>query len=589
MNKDIKTSTAQPGIENLQAYKPREFVPEDAVLTSAQTVTSLFERLIERQTSNQCELLELIKDYSELCEAIGEARAVLYIKMTCRTDDPQRAKAYRDFVENVSPVIKPLADRLDRKIVELADKYKLNDPYYDIFLRDIRSDLELFREENIALQTQDSLLSQEYQSQTGKMTVSFKGEEYPIASMAKFLEETHRPTRQQAWQAIQEKYLGQKPEIEDIFAEMVKLRHQIALNAGFDNYVDFIFKAKHRFNYTPADCREFHAAVKEHFVPVVEKMQKKRKSMLGVGTLRPWDLIVDPAGREPLRPFKTTQELIDGLYRVFACLDGEFSDYYRVMMDNELLDLENRKGKAPGGYQSTLPESRKPFIFMNAIGSNADLRTLMHESGHAFHAISGGRQEIIWYRHAPLEFCEVASMGMELISASRLDAFYDGQQQKRWWADQLELIARLMTRIAVIDAFQHWIYANPTSKPADWDSKWAQLSDEYGGEIDYTGFEQFKRAEWIKVMHFFCVPLYYIEYGIAQLGALGLYQQSLDDMQKAVKNYKNAISLGGSKPLAQLFEAAGLEFGLGEKTVKPAAEFLLSQWRKYTDENPQVY
>ena len=415
------------------------------------------------------------------------------------------------------------------------------------------------------------------------MTVQFQGTEYPIPQMRKFSLETDRSLREEAWRATAERYQQDRDELDEVFDKMIAVRDKIAKNAGFDNYRDYKFKEWHRFDYTPEDCKRFHEAVRTCLVPVLRQIQTRRIEQLGLEKMRPWDLSVDTLGREPLVPFDSTAEFIDALGKMFAQVDPEFGTGYNIMRDNGLLDLESRKGKAPGGYQCALQEARKPFIFMNAIGTNDDLRVLMHEGGHAFHALACADEVLAGYRHAPMEFCEVASMSMELLSASQLSVCYDDQQQARWWRDQLEKIAQLLISVACNDMFQHWLYENPTHTAQQRRDKWLEINERYScGLVDWTGLEDVKASAWQRILHFYQVPFYYIEYGIAQLGALGVWLQSKEDFAQAVANYKKALALGGSRPLPELFETAGLEFDFSEKTIAPLSQAVLNEWQKYS-------
>ena len=565
--------------DTLAPYQGRSFVPAGADLTQADTVTTLYQQLLERPTTTERQLEAVIADRSELEAAVTQIQSILYIRMTCQTDDPARSRAYQAFVETVEPAVKPLADQLDRKIIAAAEQLAMETPRYAVYFRKIRSDIERFREANIPLQTEDALLSQRYQAVTGAMTVPFDGTEYPMAQMRKFLSETDRSLRQRAWEAMTQRYLADADALNEIYDKMVAVRDTMAHNADFANYRDYKFREYHRFDYTPADCRRFGEAVETHVVPIQRKMLALRAEQMGVDTLRPWDLVVDPLGREPLKPFDSTPAFVEGLHRMFTGLDDQLGEGFKVLMDHGLLDLDSRKGKAPGGYQSTLNEARKPFIFMNAVGNNDDLRVLMHEGGHAFHALACAADPLLDYRHSPMEFAEVASMSMEFLSASQLSACYDEPQQARWWRQQLETVVRLLLSVAVNDAFQHWVYENPAHTGQQRVDMWVELNDRFGtGQVDWTGFEQARRLQWHAILHLFQVPFYYIEYGIAQLGAIGLWQQSQQDMATALANYKKALALGGSQPLPKLFEAAGLPFDFSATTIQPLAETVLRYW-----------
>jgi oligoendopeptidase F len=567
----------------LPPYQPRQFVPDNADFSQQDIITALYEQLADRSVQSHDQMQHWLLDRSELEAAIDQHGTILYIRMTCQTDDAARAKAYKDFIETIVPAIKPCSDRLDRKFILDAKEIQWDPERYKVYIQGIRTDIELYREQNIPLQTEDSLLRQQYQTITGAMTVQFKGKEYPIPQIYKFLYETDRCIREQTWKAESRRRLEDKSTLDQVFEKMILLRHNIAENAGFENYHDYKFKEYHRFSYTPQDCKQFHTAVETHFVPLQRKLHQYRKEQMHIDRLRPWDLVADPLGKEPLKPADNIDDFTQGLQRMFRCVDNEFGDQFQMMRQNGLLDLESRKGKAPGGYQATLNEARKPFIFGNTIGINSDLRLMTHEGGHAFHALACAHDPLLAYRHGPIEFCEVASMSMELLSAAHLDIFYDASQQKRWWQGHLEGIVQILTSVARNDAFQHWIYENPGHTTPQREEKWIELSGRFGsGLIDWTDLQTEQASYWQRILHFYEVPFYYIEYGIAQLGALGIWLQSEQNMSRAISNYKNAMSLGGSLPLPELFETAGLTFDFSEKTVRPLSEMLLQEWNEYS-------
>jgi oligoendopeptidase F len=571
-------------INTLPFYQNRRFVPENADFSQTQVAVELFEQLANRPLEIPDALQQWLLDRSELEAAFDQHRAILYIQMTCQTDNPDYANAYQAFIENVVPAVKPITDQLNRRMIEAVDTLGFNDPHYDVYFQAVRSDIELFREKNTPLQTQDDLLSQRYQTITGAMTVQFRGDELPIAKMRKFLYEPDRPIRQEAWKAEAQRRLEDTDALDEIFDKMISARHQIAQNAGHENYCDYKFKEYHRFSYTPEDCKRFHTAAETHLVPLLRQFHRYRMEQMRLKQLRPWDTVADPLGAEPLVPADNLRDFIQGLIKMFDRVDPEFGRQFKMMDKTGLLDLDSRKGKAPGGYQSTLNEARKPFIFGNTIGNNSDLRLMTHEGGHAFHAMACAADPLLAYRQAPLEFCEVASMSMELLAAAHLDVFYNESEQKRWWQEQLEMTIFLLLRVAAIDAFQHWLYENPSHTRTQRDKKWIELDERFSsGLIDWTGLQAERASYWHRVLHFFQVPFYYIEYGIAQLGALGIWLQSKDEMTLAVNNYKKALSLGGCRPLPELFEAAGLPFDFSEKTIQPLAEAIHREWESFSE------
>jgi oligoendopeptidase F len=367
---------------------------------------------------------------------------------------------------------------------------------------------------------------------------------------------------------------------EEIFDELIKLRTQIAKNAGFENYRDYAFRQKCRFDYTPENCLQFHDAVEKEIMPAVREIQNERQRQLKLEKLRPWDLAVDPQNRWPLKPFVQVGEMVARTQKIFNHLDAELAAGFQQMQDLKLLDLDNRKGKAPGGYQSTLSEARVPFIFMNAIGLQRDVETLLHEGGHAFHAQATREEDLYAYRGAPIEFCEVASMAMELLGNEFLEEFYPAAEANRARKTHLEGIIGFFPWMATVDAFQHWIYTHAGHSRAERKAAYLQLMDRFGGDVDYSSFEEVRAHSWHRQLHIFLHPFYYVEYGIAQLGALQVWANSRRDKVKALADYKKSLALGGSRPLPELFAAAGCKFQFDATTIKPLIQLASTELKK---------
>ena len=554
----------------LGRYSPRRFVPEGADLTRAETVAELYRTLLDQPIGSQEQFDNWMLDLSELSAALEQVGSILYVRMTCQTDDKERAEAYRHFMETVVPAVRPLEDKVTRKYLEQRERFAAEPKRYEVLDRNSRADVQVFRDQNVPLQTQVELLSQEFQTVAGAMTAEFEGQERTLQQIGKFLYETDRGLRERAWRTITDRRLRDRDKLEDLFDKMLALRHQIATNAGFANYRDYKFVAGHRFDYTPEDCKRYHETVARLVVPAYRRLLEERRNQMALDPLRPWDTSVDPKGRPPLAPFEKSEELVAGARRIFDRVDPHLGGQFRMMADLGLLDLESRKGKAPGGYQTTLDEARKPFIFMNAVGVHRDVETLLHEGGHSFHSLAAADEPLQSYRHAPLEFSEVASMGMELLAQPFLDAFYDEEGRKRVLFEQFEGIVYILPWVATVDAFQHWIYENPTHSRQERADKWVEVFDRFmGGVVDWTGLDEVKRYYWHRQLHIFEYPFYYIEYGIAQLGALQLWVRARQDRQAALADYRKALALGGSRPLPELFAAAGLNFDFSEQTIGP--------------------
>lgn len=563
-------------LRSLPQDYPREFVPPGLDLGVWENVELLFSELETRKIGSRPALERWLRDWSELEAALDEEGSIRYARMTCQTDDPERERAYLHFIEEIEPKMKPRFQRLRERYTESTVRKELP-PSYHVLDRSIANLVALFREENVPLEMEEAKLAQGYQKIVGAMTVQFQGQEQTLQQMVRYLEEPDRAVRRAAWELSEERRLADREEIEVIYDKLLALRERIACNAGFTNYRDYAFRRRERFDYTPEDCLRFHQAVEEQVVPLLREIQKRRQAEMGVEPLRPWDLLVDPRARPPLRPFTRARELVEGCEEIFRRVGEELGRAFRRLRELGLLDLESRKGKAPGAYSLTLAEKRLPFIFANFVGRDDDLRTMLHESGHAFHALAAREQPLHLYRGSPLEFAEVASMGMELLGGEHLEVFYRKDQAARSKREHLERIVRLLPWIATIDAFQHWLYTHPGHSRGERRAKWLELRRRFGGIESWEGYEEALENQWQRQLHLFEAPFYYIEYGIAQLGALGVWQNAKRDSQEAIAAYRRALALGGSRPLPELFAAAGLRFDFSSGTVAGAAQALRAE------------
>ncbi|MGQ0551442.1 MAG: M3 family oligoendopeptidase [Armatimonadota bacterium] len=557
---------------------PRRFVPPDADMGNWAHIEPLYRRLLEARRDSPEALERWIEDTSELYAAVAEEGSRRYVAMTCQTDDPERERAHLFFIEEIHPKVKPLGHALDEAYLGSVHRAALP-PRYAILDRSVQNRAALFRLENIPLETEEAKLKQQYQKINGAMTVTFRGKEHTLQQMARYLEETDRSGRQEAWELVARRRLRDEDAIEAVFEQLLGLRDQIARNAGCADYREYAFRRRERFDYTPQDCLRFHDAIEEAVLPLARRLRGERRTALGLPTLRPWDLEVDPHGRPPLRPFSTAAELVAGSSEIFDRVHPDLGTQFRFMSDRSLLDLESRKGKAPGGYQATFEERRVPFIFMNAVGRDLDLRTIIHEGGHAFHTLAVRDEPIAQYRHAPMEFSEVASMGMELLASPYLDTFYrDQAAARRSRRELLEGTALVFPWIATIDAFPHWLYTHPGHARAERRAAWLRTFERFAPDVDFTGYDDVLGAYWHRQLHLFVAPFYYVEYGVAQIGALQVWRRARADQAGAVRQYREALTLGGREPLPALFAAAGAEFDLTTRTLGPVmkavADFL---------------
>ncbi|PIR21574.1 MAG: peptidase M3 [Deltaproteobacteria bacterium CG11_big_fil_rev_8_21_14_0_20_47_16] len=529
-------------------------------------------QLVKADVSSVAALEGWLQDWSQLCDHVDEVSAQLYVNMTCHTDNPEFEKRYIAFMSEVLPHYKEWSQKLREKYVESPAHKQLPKDKYFIVNRSFEQQVKLFRKENLQIDVECDKLEQQYQKLMGELSVDYDGKTQTLYQMAKYQEMTDRAVRETTWRLVADKMLTVAPQFEDIYDKLVAHRHQIAVNAGFANYRDFAFAARERFDYTPQDCADFHAAVEKHLVPLARKLAKERKQKLGVDILRPWDMGVDAEGRAPLKPFKNSDELLQKCRSIFSKVHPEFVQTIDAMQENGMFDLDNRPGKAPGGYQHSFELRRLPFIFMNATGMQSDVETLLHEGGHAIHYWASRNQSLAFDRHAPIEFCEVASMGMEFLAGQYLEEFYSKEDANRARKDHLEHVLWVFNWVATIDAFQHWVYTHPKHSREERADFWDSLMQRFGGGEEWVGLEANRRGRWFRQSHLFTSPFYYIEYAIAQIGALQLWQQDLKDQKTAVANYRNALSLAGTKTIPELFAAGQLKFGFNESVIAPLAK-----------------
>lgn len=554
----------------------RHFLPADYVITDWKSLEPYFQDLEKRPLDTREQLEKWLLDMSELEAVVSEDSSWRQIKMTCDTENKALEEAFNYFFLQIQPEIQPYADRLNRRLVENPHTRELDQKEYFTYLRGVRKRIELFREANIPLYAESSVLGQQYGVISGKMTVEVNGKEYTLQQAAKFLENPDRSLRETVFRKVQERRTQDKDALNDLFSKLIAIRNQMALNAGFANYRDFKFEELGRFDYTKEDCFRFHEAVKEYVVPLVGKINEKKRKKLGLDTLRPWDTEAEPAGIEPLRPFTNGQDLLTKTITCFDDLNPFFGDCLRTMQKMGRFDLESRKGKSPGGYNCPLAETGAPFIFMNASGQMGDLTTMVHEGGHAIHSFLSHPLKLSSFKDYPMEIAEVASMSMELFTMDHWDLFFsDKNDLARAKEHQLERVITIFPWIATIDKFQHWIYENPSHTLDQRKQKWVEILDEFSSQsVDWSGLEHYREFGWQRQLHLFEVPFYYIEYGIAQLGAIGLYMQYKKNKEKALSNYIQALSLGGTRTLPELYAAAGLQFNFSKEHIKELMTFV---------------
>jgi len=564
---------------------PRKFLPKDFTVINWEGLEPYFQQLLDRPLNSKADLEKWLKDSSEIEAVLSEDACWRQIKMTCDTENKSLEEAFVFFVTQIQPKIQPYADRLNRKLIECPYTAELDQKQYYTYLRSVKKSIDLFREINIPILSELSVMGQQFGVISGKMTVEVEGQEYTMQQAAKFLESHDRQLRENVYRKINERRLADKDALNNLYSQLIEKRQQVASNAGFSNYRDYKFADLGRFDYSKEDCFQFHDSVKKYILPLADKIYEAKKKKLGVDTLRPWDLEAEPAGTAPLRPFKTPDELLQKSIECFDKIRPFFAACLRKMNEMHRFDLESRKGKAPGGYNCPLAESGAPFIFMNAAGQMSDVTTMVHEGGHAVHSFLAHPLELSSFKEYPMEIAEVASMAMELFSMDYWDVYFDSKDElKRAKEHQLERVITIFPWIATIDKFQHWVYENPNHTLDERAVRWTEILDEFSSKvIDFSGLENYRGNSWQRQLHLFEVPFYYIEYGIAQLGAIGLWKQFKLNKEAALDNYSKALSLGGTATLPRLYEAAGLKFNFNGDNINQLMQFVDKEMKELAE------
>ncbi len=552
------------------------FLPKEFTLSNWESLEPYFIQLNERPLNSVSNLEQWLKDMSEVEAFISEDACWRQVRMTCDTENKSFEEAFNFFFMEIQPKIQPYADLLNKKLIDCPFTKEINQHKYFTYLRSVRKSIELFRESNIPLQSEVSVLQQQYGAIAGKMMIEQDGKEFTLQQAAKFLESENREIRETVYKKIASRRLEDKDPLNDLFSKLIEKRHQIGLNAGFKNYRDYKFAEMGRFDYTPEACYQFHEAVKKEVVPLVDQIYNDQKNRLGLESMKPWDTEAEPAGIKPLRPFTDGNDLLTKSIKCLDELNPFFGNCLRKMKELKHLDLDSRKGKSPGGYNMPLAESGAPFIFMNAAAQMSDLTTMVHESGHAIHSFLSHPLELTGFKEYPTEMAEVASMSMELFTMDHWDVFFnDEEEMKRAKRHQLERVITIFPWIATIDKFQHWIYEHPTHTLEERRENWLRILNEFSStSIDFSDLEKFRSYSWQRQLHLFEVPFYYIEYGIAQLGAIGMWKQYRENKEKALENYITGLSLGGTKTLPELYHASGIDFDFSPEKISELMLFV---------------
>lgn len=559
--------------------KNRSFVAADLSITDWSVLEPYFEQLAAATLSTREQLETWLAQRSELEAVIDEDQAWRYIRMTCDTTNGTYREAYQFFISEIFPQLAPWDDRLNRQLLASEAIDSISDPAFALYRRRVEAAIRLYREENVALQARCKSLESDYGAIIGAMSITHQGQELTLPQAAQLLKSADRSERQQVWQAIVDRRAQDQDQLDELLSQLIGLRHQIATQAGFASYTQYRFLELGRFDYTEADCLQFHEAIGRLVVPLKARFDADRAQELGLEKLRPWDVKAEAAGKSPLKPFADEAELIERSIGAFANIDPYFGDCLYSMQQMGHFDLSSRKGKAPGGYNYPLLESGAPFIFMNAAGSMEDLETMMHEGGHAVHSFLTKDLSLSAYKSLPSETAELASMSMELISMNQYPLFFDTEtEQKRARYEQIQRAVSVLPWIATIDAFQHWLYAHPNHSVAERREKWQEIFNRFASaEIDWSGLEQYLPMQWQGQLHIFEVPFYYIEYGFAQLGALGVWKNYHENPAQALAAYKAGLSLGHTRTIPEVYAAAGVKFDFSADYLAELLAFVNSQ------------
>ncbi len=557
----------------------RSYLPAELSVSAWGDIAPFFEELEQRSINSATELERWLRNLSEVEAVVSEEGAWRYIRMTLDTRDAEVSARYQAFVGEVLPNVEQWTDKLQRKLMALPEVELLTGDGYPVLLRGIREQLRIYREANVNIQAELRAMAQEYSAAIGAMKVTWKGEEITMPQAAAILESPDRTERESIHRLMNDRRAEDRAKLDELFHAMVVKRQLIASNAGFANFRDYMYSALGRFDHTPADAEAFHQSVEKEVLPIVDRLHRERKASLGLDVLRPWDLAVDPTGEPPLRPFKNAEELVELTKKVFHKLDPWFAECISTMQELGRLDLASRDGKAPGGYNYPLYESGSPFIFMNAVGTTDDVITMVHEGGHAIHSFLTHPLPLTGFKSFPSEVAELASMSMELLTMDHWHLIYpDPADLRRAKRDQLERVLTILPWVATIDAFQHALYTHPEWSMAERSAQWIAIHARFSGsEVDWTGLDRDRSQLWQKQLHLFEVPFYYIEYAIAQLGAIGVWRNYKRDPQEAVRQYKAALSLGYTRPLPEIYATAGVRFDLSADYVRELIGFVSAE------------
>ncbi|MFM8449579.1 MAG: M3 family oligoendopeptidase [Haliscomenobacter sp.] len=560
----------------------KSFIPENLCLNTWEDVLPYFNNLENRNLSSVADLRQWLFDKSELDSFLSESFSWHYIRLSQDSSDTVATARYHFVVEHIFPHLAAYEQKLNQKLVQCPFIEGMDDNKYEVHFRLAKNAVRMFRDSNVPVTTEIQLQTKEYGRIFSQMTIGVDGKQMTLQKASALLEEGDRTRRQQVYQKINERILQDSQALENLFDELLLRRNKIARNADFSNYRDYAFQQLNRFDYTPTDCEALHDSIAQEIIPILDELNAMRKQQLHVDYLRPWDLQVEVCGGEALQPFQNADDLLGKGIRCLSKIHPDFGMVIQRMREKNLLDLESRPGKKPGGYNMPLQKTRLSFIFMNATRSLSDLRTLMHECGHAIHFYFTKEQPLVSARRFPSEISELASMTMELLSMDYWDIFFpDHQELLRARINQLENVLKVLPWIATIDQFQHWVYTHPSHSQEERRVEWLRILRRFSSSVvDYTGMERYSEYLWHKQLHIFEMPFYYIEYGIAQLGAIAIWKRYRTNPGQAVSDYMDALRMGNTRPIGEVYAAAGIEFRFDRAYISELAGFVRQEIRE---------
>jgi oligoendopeptidase F len=562
--------------------KKRIFIAESFELTSWEALAPYFKNLLDRNITSIAELQRWLSEWSEIDAVLEETSRWIYVRTTIDTSDEKAKADLTNLYTNIIPHVSVQSNLLNKKFIDSPFVAELDQDIFFTTIRRIKKSLEMFREENIPLQSELNIKQTMFDQIAGAQSIHYKDRELTIQQAAAFMKSTDRKEREEVFRLISERKAQDAEKLDKLYTELIQLRHKIALNAGYKNFMEYRFDELGRFDYTPADCLRFHDSIEEVLMPLVNEIYSERQKQLGLDKLRPWDKEVDTTGKAPLKPFASADDLVEKTIECFNQLDPYFAERIEIMREMKYLDLDSRMNKGTGGYNMSMPEIGVPFIFMNSANTEHDLVTMVHEGGHAVHTFLVHDLELTAFKETTSEIAEVASMAMELMSMEHWNVFYTNEADlTRAKKNHLQYILGLLTKTCLGDSFQFWVYQNPNHTVEERRNKWAELQTRFSpNNMDWTGYENYFRTHYQSILHFYQVPFYYIEYAFAQLGALAVWKNFKQDPQQTISNYKRALSLGYTKPIPVFYETAGAKFDFSKPYISSLVSFLKEEIKK---------